>query len=75
MNGERSESEKKKCWAVDEAVLFGYGIFFSLSIFFPPLVLVLRVVVEWGKRGRRRAREMKKKQERSVIFKGVKKKI
>jgi hypothetical protein len=30
----REVRARKKCWAVDEAGLFGYGIFFSLSIFF-----------------------------------------
>jgi hypothetical protein len=38
-------------------------------------VLVLRVVVEWGKRGRRRAREMKKKAGKKCYIQGGEKNL
>lgn len=64
---ERRERREKECRAVDEAGLFGYTEFFSrLTNFFSPLVLV-RCAGEWNEG------ERWKKQERSVIFKGVKK--
>ena len=70
MNGERSESGKK-CWAVDEAGLFGYTEFFSRLTFFFSSASVARGMREWGEGEQR---EMKKNSRKEVLFsRGLKK--